>query len=163
MKPERWRGLFWVALLIVLDQGTKLWAVHSLHYQQARPVFPGFNLTLMHNPGAAFSLLAEAGGWQRWLFVGLAVAVSGLLLWMLAQTPLVQRLQRAALLLILGGALGNLIDRLRLGYVIDFVELYYRTWSWPAFNVADSAITVGAGFLLCGAFLEGAQGSAGKP
>lgn len=163
MKLDRWRGLSWVALLIVLDQGTKLWAVHSLHYQQARPVFPGFNLTLMHNPGAAFSLLAEAGGWQRWLFVGLAVAVSGLLLWMLAQTPLVQRLQRAALLLILGGALGNLIDRLRLGYVIDFVELYYRTWSWPAFNVADSAITVGAGFLLWGAFLEGAQGSAGKP
>jgi len=163
MRSGRWCGLSWVALLIALDQGTKLWAVHSLQYQQARPVFPGFNLTLMHNPGAAFSLLAEAGGWQRWLFVGLAFAVSGLLLWMLAQTPLAQRLQRAALLLILGGALGNLIDRLRLGYVIDFVELYYRAGSWPAFNVADSAITVGAGFLLWGAFREGAQGSAGKP
>lgn len=136
--------------LVLVDQATKIAAVKWLTYQQALPVLPGFNLTLMHNPGAAFSFLADAGGWQRWFFAGLAVVVSVWLVFLIRASAPAARLYRLGLTLILGGAVGNLIDRLRLGYVIDFVELYYRTWSWPAFNVADSAITIGAGFFLLG-------------
>lgn len=141
----------WLAsILVLVDQVTKIAAVKWLTYQQALPVLPGFNLTLMHNPGAAFSFLADAGGWQRWFFATLAVVVSVWLVFLIRASAPSARLYRLGLTLILGGAVGNLIDRLRLGYVIDFVELYYRSWSWPAFNVADSAITVGAGFFLLG-------------
>lgn len=141
----------WLAsILVLVDQVTKIAAVKWLAYQQALPVLPGLNLTLMHNPGAAFSFLADAGGWQRWFFATLAVVVSVWLVFLIRASAPSARLYRLGLTLILGGAVGNLIDRLRLGYVIDFVELYYRTWSWPAFNVADSAITVGAGFFLLG-------------
>lgn len=141
----------WLAsILVLVDQVTKIAAVKWLTYQQALPVLPGLNLTLMHNPGAAFSFLADAGGWQRWFFATLAVVVSVWLVFLIRASAPSARLYRLGLTLILGGAVGNLIDRLRLGYVIDFVELYYRTWSWPAFNVADSAITVGAGFFLLG-------------
>lgn len=157
------RWAFAVAVLVLVDQLSKLAAVSALVFQQPRPVLPGFNLTLMHNPGAAFSFLADAGGWQRWFFVALAVGISILLVVMIRQTEAAARMQRAGLVLVLGGALGNLVDRLRLGYVIDFVELYYRHWSWPAFNVADSAITVGAGFLLWSAFREPGAATAGKP
>lgn len=144
-------GPMWLAsILVLVDQVTKIAAVKWLAYQQALPVLPGLNLTLMHNPGAAFSFLADAGGWQRWFFATLAVVVSVWLVFLIRASAPSARLYRLGLTLILGGAVGNLIDRLRLGYVIDFVELYYRTWSWPAFNVADSAITVGAGFFLLG-------------
>lgn len=144
-------GPMWLAsILVLVDQVTKIAAVKWLTYQQALPVLPGLNLTLMHNPGAAFSFLADAGGWQRWFFATLAVVVSVWLVFLIRASAPSARLYRLGLTLILGGAVGNLIDRLRLGYVIDFVELYYRTWSWPAFNVADSAITVGAGFFLLG-------------
>ena len=159
-------GMRWapaVAMLVLLDQLSKFAAVSGLEFQRPQPVFPGFNLTLMHNPGAAFSFLADAGGWQRWFFVAIAAGISILLVVMIRQTEVSARMQRAGLVLVLGGALGNLIDRLRLGYVIDFVELYYQHWSWPAFNVADSAITVGAGFLLLSAFREPGGATAGKP
>ena len=159
-------GMRWapaVAMLVLLDQLSKFAAVSGLEFQRPQPVFPGFNLTLMHNPGAAFSFLADAGGWQRWFFVAIAAGISILLVVMIRQTAVSARMQRAGLVLVLGGALGNLIDRLRLGYVIDFVELYYQHWSWPAFNVADSAITVGAGFLLWSAFREPGGATAGKP
>lgn len=157
----RWAPV--VGVLVLVDQLSKLAAVRGLEFQQPHPVVPGFNLTLMHNPGAAFSFLADAGGWQRWFFVALATGVSVLLVMMIRQTERSARLHRAGLVLVLGGAIGNLIDRLRLGYVIDFVELYYRHWSWPAFNVADSAITVGAGFLLWSALREPGGATAGKP
>jgi signal peptidase II len=111
-------------------------------------VFPWLSLTLAHNYGAAFSFLSDAGGWQRWFFTVLAVAVSlVLIVWLL-------RLSRSewrtglSLGLIIGGAVGNLIDRVKLGYVIDFIDVYYKTSHWPAFNIADSAITCGVIFLL---------------
>ncbi|MDG4604451.1 MAG: signal peptidase II, partial [Candidatus Contendobacter sp.] len=109
---------------------------------------PSFNLLLTYNTGAAFSFLADAGGWQRWFFLGLGLMVSiGLLIWLGRLKPAEKRLA-AALALILGGAVGNLIDRIWLGQVIDFIQLYYDRWYWPAFNIADSAITLGAVLLV---------------
>lgn len=139
----------WLTLLvIVLDQVTK--ALASAHLALYDPValVPMLNLTLMHNTGAAFSLLSEAGGWQRWFFVVLAVAVSAGIAWWLVRLEPAHRWLAAALALILGGALGNLWDRVLYGYVVDFIDVYYGAWHFPAFNVADSAITVGAAMLI---------------
>jgi signal peptidase II len=109
---------------------------------------PLFNLTLVYNRGAAFSFLSQAGGWQRWFFAVLALVVSvGLVIW-LRKLKRHEFYSAIGLTLILGGAIGNLIDRVRLGYVIDFLDVYYQQWHWPAFNIADSAITVGVMFLL---------------
>lgn len=155
-------SLIIAGVVVLADQLTKIAAVEWLAYQQALPIVPGFNLTLMHNPGAAFSFLADAGGWQRWFFAGLAVLVSAYLVFLIRTSEASARVYRLGLALILGGAIGNLIDRLRLGYVIDFVELYYRSWSWPAFNVADSAITIGAGFFLLGTLRSGGNAAAVK-
>jgi len=114
-------------------------------------VIPYFNLTMAHNTGAAFSFLAGAGGWQRWFFIGLATAISiGLFIWLnkLAKT----KLEATSISLILGGAIGNVIDRIYFGYVIDFLDVYYGTYHWPAFNIADSAIVVGAALLIIDSF-----------
>jgi signal peptidase II len=137
-------------LVIGLDQLTKLWALHALQPPgMPHPVIPGFlNWTLAFNTGAAFSFLAEGTGWQRWFFVVLAVAISGALVVWLARTP--RRDWRTALPLafIVGGALGNLVDRLHAAQVTDFIQVYYRQWSYPVFNVADCGITVGAVLLI---------------
>ncbi len=118
-----------------------------------RPNSSSERLTLVFNEGAAFSFLADAGGWQRWFFAGLAVVVSiALLLW-LKRLEAQERLTGVALSLVAGGAVGNLIDRIAYGHVVDFVDVYWRTWHWPAFNVADSAITVGVILLLLDALL----------
>lgn len=139
----------WVsALVIVLDQLTKLWAVSALDYAEPVAVIPFFNLTLLHNTGAAFSFLSEAGGWQRWFFALVALLISGVILLWLRRLPRDKVWLAIALALVLGGALGNVWDRLTLGYVIDFLDLYYRGWHWPAFNLADSAIFVGAAMLI---------------
>lgn len=142
---------FWLGLALVvclLDQGIKTLAVASLSYGVPVPMLPGFNLTLLHNTGAAFSLLDDASGWQRWFLSGVAVVVGiGVAFW-LSTIDAGQRWAPLALALILGGAFGNLIDRLFLGYVVDFIEVYYDRWSWPAFNVADAAISVGAVMLI---------------
>jgi signal peptidase II len=135
----------WLAILVIVcDQATKIWASTELIYQTPVAVMPFFNLTLKHNTGAAFSFLAHENGWQRWFFSALAIGVSiGLISWM--RTLLSEQKGMAiALNLILGGALGNVIDRLYYGYVIDFIDLYYQQWHFPAFNLADSAITIGA-------------------
>lgn len=161
--PDRNRrsGLWWLwvtALTLVLDQASKLMVQATLvAYQDLIAVTPFFNLVHVHNTGAAFSLLADQAGWQRWFFVGVALAATGLILWWLAGTR-----GRAAfciaLALILGGALGNLIDRLAYGHVIDFIDLHIAGWHWPAFNVADAAITVGAALLIWdGLWGEGAR------
>ena len=138
------RWLWLSAVVVALDQLTKGWAETALVLHQPLQVVPSFNLTLVYNQGAAFSFLSDAGGWQRWLFSGLALAVSLAIVWWLRGLDRRQRLAAVGLALILGGALGNLWDRVLLGHVIDFVDVYYATWHWPAFNIADSAITVGA-------------------
>ena len=138
-----WLGLS--ALLIVADQWSKAWATASLVYRQPVPVIDGFwNWTLVHNYGAAFSFLSDAGGWQRWFFSGLAVIISGVLAVVLARTPRSDWRTALPFALVIAGALGNLVDRVRYGYVVDFVDWYYGSYHWPAFNVADSAIVAGA-------------------
>ncbi len=136
------------AVVLALDLYTKALASEHLVLHQRVPVFPGFNLTLMHNTGAAFSFLHGAGGWQRWFFTGIALVVSVFILGWLRRLRREQWGLAFALSLILGGALGNLWDRLTLGYVVDFIEVYYRDWYWPAFNLADSAIFLGAVILI---------------
>jgi len=132
------------ALVIVLDQLTKWLVLGSFAFAERRPVIPGFfDLTLVYNTGAAFSFLAGAGGWQRWFFVGIGVAASLFIVHLLRRHG-EQRPFALALTLILGGALGNVIDRLVHGKVVDFLLVHWRDLYWPAFNVADSAITVGA-------------------
>lgn len=143
----------WLTLLVIfLDQASKQAALQWLVFAQPRPVLPGLNLTLVYNTGAAFSFLRDAGGWQRYFFIILTIGVSiALLLW-LSRLPPRRAWLAAALALVLGGAAGNLWDRLQHGYVIDFIHLYWERWSWPVFNVADSAITVGAALLVIDAF-----------
>jgi signal peptidase II len=151
-----WRWLPVTLVVLVLDQASKAWMVMHLHEQQVWRVLPVFNLTLRYNSGAAWSFLADASGWQRWFFAGLAVAVGvGLMVWLRRLDGRTQRLLAFSLSLILAGALGNLIDRLRLGHVIDFIEVHWNEAYFPAFNVADSAITVGAALMLLDAWLGG--------
>ena len=141
----------WLTLslvIILLDQVTKYFASHVLSMYQPIPIVPGFNLTLMHNTGAAFSFLSQAGGWQRWFFIGIASVVSIVIIVWMNGLPKNKYWLLTALALILGGAIGNVCDRIILGYVIDFIEDYYGDMFWPAFNIADSAITIGAIMLI---------------
>ena len=134
--------------LVLLDQGSKWLAGTALEYADPVPVFPWFNLTLHYNEGAAFSFLSAAGGWQRWFFAALALGVSlAIALW-LRRLSRQQWLLGLGLAFVLGGALGNLVDRLRLGYVVDFISVHYRDWYFPTFNVADAAISVGAALII---------------
>jgi signal peptidase II len=142
------------ALVIALDQISKALIEHSLSLYQSIPVLPVLAITRLHNTGAAFSFLADETGWQRWLFTGLAIVVSVVLVLWLRRIDRGARLLASAVALILGGALGTVIDRLRLGHVIDFVHAHWGEHYFPAFNVADSAITIGAGLLLLDAWLE---------
>ncbi len=137
-------GMVIAIVVILLDQFTKLWAEAALSYAQPVPVFPGFNLTLLYNKGAAFSFLGDAGGWQRWFFLALALGVSGWLVLWLRKLGEQERWMGLSLSLLIGGALGNAIDRVYLGHVVDFIDLYCCGYHWPAFNIADSAISVGA-------------------
>ncbi len=152
------RWLWLSGLVLVLDQLSKRWADAQLALHQPKLLTPFLSLTLAYNQGAAFSLLSDQGGWQRWLFAGLAAAASlGILIWIL-RLGRRDQLIAAALALILGGAMGNLADRLLLGHVIDFIDFHYRSlggWPgfspdghWPAFNLADSAISLGAVLLV---------------
>jgi signal peptidase II len=134
----------WISVLVLaLDQFTKQLASGMLNYAEPVAVLPLFNLTLVHNSGAAFSFLAQAGGWQRWFFAAIALLVSvGILFW-LKRLSADKVWEALALVLVLGGAIGNVWDRIVLGYVVDFLDFYYGSWHWPAFNVADMAITAG--------------------
>ncbi len=150
-------ALPWFALalvVILLDQYTKMLATSSLDYAQPVSVFWWFNLTLHHNTGAAFSFLSDAGGWQRYFFAVLAGCISIALAIWLAVMPRGQRLLALSLGLILGGALGNLWDRMALGYVVDFISVHYENNYFPTFNIADSAISVGAACMLLDSFLH---------
>jgi len=139
----------WITLLVIcIDQITKISADQLLAFHQPVEIIPMFNFTLMYNEGAAFSFLANAGGWQRWFFLALTSIVSlFIFLWIRKLKPQ-QVLQYTALSLILGGAIGNLIDRAIYGHVIDFLDVYYQQHHWPAFNIADSAISIGAVLLI---------------
>jgi signal peptidase II len=138
-------------VVIVLDQLSKHWIVQMLSFAESRPVTTFFNLALAHNTGAAFSFLAEAGGWQRLFFIVVAVVASAVMLYLLRKHGR-EVLFSLALCLVLGGALGNLIDRIRWGYVVDFLDFYYGSYHWPAFNVADMAITGGVILLVWDSF-----------
>lgn len=143
-----WRYLLVSLAVIVLDQWTKSIAVAHIAYREEIPVFPGFSWTMAYNTGVAFSLFADGAGWQRYGLSGFAILVSIVFAVMMAKLPARDRLNATAYALIIGGALGNVIDRLRLGHVVDFILVYYREWHWPAFNIADSCIVIGAGLML---------------
>lgn len=138
----KWFGF--AGLVIALDQLSKLWIESSLRLYQTIDLLPFFRITHVRNQGAAFSFLSDAEGWQRWLFVTISLVASVVLTIWLLKLPKNAIWQAASIALILGGAIGNLIDRLAYGYVIDFLLVYYESWYWPVFNLADSAITVGA-------------------
>ena len=158
------KWLWLSALIVVLDQLTKKIAEAELLLHKPIAIFPSFNFTLMYNKGAAFSFLSEAGGWQRIFFVALSTIISIFLFFWLKQIcnddkQKNNQLLQIAIALILGGAIGNLIDRAMTGAVVDFIQLYYSTYYFPAFNIADSAITVGAGLLILDMFMESKRNS----
>jgi len=143
--------LKWLSIslvIIFLDQVTKSIAVENLILAQPINLFPGFNFTLAYNEGAAFSFLSDASGWQRWFFTAIAVVVSIAIIFWLRSLSSDQRVTALSLTMILGGAIGNVWDRIVLGKVVDFIDVYYAQYHWPAFNVADSAISVGAALLI---------------
>jgi len=153
------RWLWLSVFTVVLDQLTKYIAEAELLLHRAVAIFPGFNFTLMYNKGAAFSFLSEAGGWQRIFFVALSTIISIFLLFWLRQITRDEQqkdnqLLQIAIAFILGGAIGNLIDRAMTGEVVDFIQVYYSTYYFPAFNIADSAITLGAGLLILDMIME---------
>ena len=155
-----WPWLGVTALVVLLDQLSKTWIVRHYSYGESLAMLPVLNITLRFNTGAAFSLLADASGWQRWLFAGLAVAVgTSIVVWLARLDARAQPWLAFSLALILAGALGNLIDRLRIGHVIDFVDVHWKDAHFPAFNVADSAITVGAILMLLDAWFGGRRRS----
>jgi len=161
--PERnlaWtRWLVASALVFAADLATKSWVVSAFRPGESLEVTPFFSLILTYNPGAAFSFLADAGGWQRWLFTALTIAISIAIVVALRRHP-GERLMALSLALVLGGALGNLWDRLRIGRVVDFVLLHLGEHTFPAFNVADSAISVGVALLLVDSLASGARARA---
>ena len=151
--PLAQTGIRWLwisAVVILVDQLTKLWVVNTMTLEETIPVLPVFSIHRTYNEGAAWSMFANAGGIQRWIFSALAAVV-----WLRRLALSSQALLIAGLTLILGGAIGNLIDRLYLGHVIDFLLFYWNTSRFPAFNIADSAITVGAGLVILDAIREG--------
>lgn len=152
------RWLWLSALVLALDQMTKYFVIQSLALYESISVFPGFNITRVHNTGAAFSFLKDAGGWQRWFFIALSSIISAMIIFWIRTTPVHRKWLRCSLALILGGAAGNLLDRVLYGYVVDFfdVSLSFLPFGlfnpWPAFNIADSAITLGIIMLVIDTF-----------
>ncbi len=141
---SKWMWFLLSAFVIFADQVSKYWVSTHLTLYEPIAIMPMLNFTLAYNTGAAFSFLSSAGVWHHWFFMGFSCIVStALIIWMIRLPTKTERLQLGALSLILGGALANLIDRVTLGYVIDFIDVYYKNHHWPIFNIADSAITVG--------------------
>nr|WP_144823819.1 signal peptidase II [Marinobacter piscensis] len=159
-KPVTGTKLKWLwlaALVVAVDLGTKAMATAMLTYASPVPVMPMFNLTLLHNTGAAFSFLAGAAGWQRWFFVALALVVSVVLTGWLRKLRHHETWTAIAIALILGGAIGNVYDRVVHGYVVDFLHFYWQDWHFPAFNLADTAITIGAAMMILDVFRKPAD------
>lgn len=154
---KSWQLFLLAFVVVAMDQYSKYLCTASLEFGVPVSVFPGFDLLLAHNQGAAFSFLDTAGGWQRWFFAGISSVVSVVLAAWLWRLPPQQRLLGCALALILGGAVGNLVDRVTLGYVVDFISVYYGQWRFATFNVADAAISCGAALLVLDVLLHGAN------
>lgn len=145
----------WITLLfLVIDQVTKQWVVNSMELYQSFEVLPIFNITYAQNPGAAFSFLADQGGWQRWFFTAIAFIASIVFFVWLKRTTKEQTLLAIALACMLSGALGNLIDRVLFGYVIDFLDFHWQGYTWPTFNIADSVIFIGAALMIIDSFKQ---------
>ena len=160
---QRWLSLnagasnwLWLSLLVLaLDQWTKSLILEGFTQYQERVLLPMLSIVRWHNEGAAWSLLDNAGGWQRWLFISLGLGVSvGILFWLRRLPAAGQGRVAAGLALIMGGALGNVVDRVRLGYVVDFIKVHYGDWVFPAFNFADTALSIGAGLLILDSIIE---------
>lgn len=150
-------GIMWLWLAVaglVADQATKLYVLANFKLHESVDVLPFFNFTYAQNRGAAFSFLSEAGGWQRWFFTAIAVGVSGLLIYWMRGLHKSKRMLNIAYALVISGAIGNLIDRLSYGFVVDFLHLYYENYHWPVFNVADIAICCGAFLIIVDAFIN---------
>ena len=158
-----YRNLTWLILsvaIILLDQISKYFVASYLSFEQAVIVIPHvFNLFLMHSPGASFSFLANMSGWQRWFLSAVSIVISLILLKWLLSLAKSQVWLATAISLILGGAIGNLLDRLRLSYVIDFIQVYYKNYYFPTFNIADSAVVVGTAMLICYGLFKGEKGN----
>ena len=157
-RPTRWQDsgwrLWWLtAIVIVADQWTKLLIIENFYLGESLQLLPFFDLTHVRNYGAAFSFLADMGGWQRWFLLIIAAVIAVVLTVWSRRMPVTQWWETWPLALIVGGAVGNVIDRARFGYVVDFLDVHYAGWHFPAFNVADSAISVGAVLLILGSFL----------
>lgn len=155
-KPAKPGFLWWLmiaAIIVLLDQITKFYMDSTLLYAQRWSILPFFDFTLLYNPGAAFSFLADGSGWQRWFFTAIALIATVLIVHLLRKTPQ-QKLFCTSLSLILGGAIGNVIDRVLHGHVVDFLLFYWRDWYFPAFNLADVAITCGAILLILDEFIR---------
>lgn len=163
---SRFGALRWLAVTLIvvgLDQWTKLLILQNFAEFESVVLLPVLEFMRLHNEGAAFSFLAGASGWQRWLFIALGIGVSiGITVWLYKLPARGQSLLAAALSLVMGGAIGNVIDRIRFGYVVDFIRVHYEQWYFPAFNVADSAITVGAALLILDSLLH-TKSDAGSP
>jgi signal peptidase II len=161
---DRFGALRWLAvtaIVIGFDQWTKLLIIENFAEFDSVVLLPVLEFMRLHNEGAAFSFLAGASGWQRWLFIVLGIGVSiGIAVWLYKLPARGQSLLAAALSLVMGGALGNVIDRARFGYVVDFIRVHYEQWYFPAFNIADSAITVGAALLILDSLLYARSGAA---
>lgn len=142
-----WAWLGWALVILIADQFTKVLVLGYYQLGDHTPVTSFFNLVRVHNHGAAFSFLSNAGGWQRWFFTGIGVVAAIVIVWMLRAHP-GQKLFSFALSSILGGAVGNVVDRMLHGYVVDFLDFHWNGWHFPAFNVADSAISLGAACLI---------------
>jgi signal peptidase II len=163
MTERRWFALnagasnwLWLTLIvIVLDQWTKYLIMQNFAEFERLTLLPVLEFMRLHNEGAAFSFLAGASGWQRWLFTGIGLAVSiGILIWLRRLPAQGHGILASGLALVMGGALGNVIDRALWGHVVDFIRVHWEQWYFPAFNVADSAITIGAGLLILDSLLE---------
>lgn len=146
----KWLGLS--LLVIVLDQASKLWVLVNFELYESLPLLPSLNFTYVQNKGAAFSFLSTEGGWQRWFFVAIGLVATTVLTVWLARLKSTERWMAVTLALILGGAMGNLFDRISYGYVIDFIDVYYQSHHWPVFNIADAAISLGVVMMLIDAF-----------
>ncbi|WP_430457295.1 signal peptidase II [Rheinheimera sp.] len=152
LKETGWRFWWIVLLVLVADQLSKIWVIQNFTLGESIQLLPVFNFTYARNYGAAFSFLGDAGGWQRWLFTAIAIVVTCVLSIWLSRLQRTQLKLSLALVLIIAGAIGNLIDRSLYGYVVDFLHVYYQQWHYPIFNIADCAITIGAGLLIWDSF-----------